>query len=78
MAYTVTATDQIYGPRRAMPYVVQGEDGRGVIFANRKEAREYIGLLDDGVYYTGHNESGRPNYRIRTVAGLPAYLACQV
>lgn len=37
-----------------------------------------IAELDQAAYYTAHNGSGRPEYKVLSTAKLPAYLANQV
>lgn len=45
-----------------------------VSFRNRKEAKDYINSLCDGIYYFSHNESQLPDYGIVKVPYEDIYL----
>lgn len=76
--YVIVATYNYYGPREERR-LVEDPTGRAAIFEGRAAAKEHINdYLDAGTYYLSHNESSRPDYRIRAMAGLPQYLAWQL
>ena len=81
--YIITARHHFYGLRDVTDIAGWDEDARGgrgapAIYDTRAQAVAALKAIEDAIYYTRHNESGRPTYRIRTVASLPAYLAVQL
>jgi hypothetical protein len=45
-------------------YDVDGGNNENHVFASKEEAQEWIDEQEGGVYYTEHNEAGRPSYYI--------------
>ena len=77
--YVIVATHSFYGPTTTRDLVSDRDRmGRPALFETRAEAEEYLSDYDNGVYYTRHNETGRPSYEVRTVNSLPRYLADQI
>jgi hypothetical protein len=61
--YAISIKRSWYGPRTTRSRLIDGETGqewRGT----RADARAKIAELDAQVYYTAHNEAGRPVYAI--------------
>ena len=71
MAYAIVATHHYYGPSLERRLV---DDG--ATFATQADARAWIATAETTTYHLRHNESQRPDYRVRRVDSLPAYLAC--
>jgi len=84
MPYVITARHHMLAPAKNMTDVAgwdsdaRGGNGAPPIYQSRPEAVAALAALESDVYYTRHGESGRPSYRIRTVASLPAYLALEI
>ena len=76
--YVIVAKHDYYGPSTERRLVTDDATGRAAIYASRKDALEAIEDLDDSVYYTSHNESGRPEYKARPLDTLPEYLTWQL
>jgi hypothetical protein len=82
--YVITARHHMLAPAKNMTDVAgwdpdaRGGNGAPLIYQSRAEAVAALTALEAGTYYTRHGESGRPSYRIRTVASLPQYLALQL
>jgi len=75
MTYVIVTTREFYGPETRRSLVMTENGQRARTFATLAAARAHISDLDSEPYYTAHNESSRPSYKARRVAGLPAYLA---
>jgi hypothetical protein len=63
--YAVLITHNYYGPTRRSD-AARMDDGRANVleFDARSEAQAWIDEVDGGIYVTGNNESGRPDYTI--------------
>ena len=77
MTYVITATHHMYAPARDVTDIAGG-DGAPAIYGTRAEAQAALDDIEGAVYYTRYNETGRPTYRIRTVASLSQALRCQL
>ena len=75
--YAICKTRNFYGPMTENS-LVTGDSYDALTFETSAEANLYIAELDDAIYYTAHNETGRPEYKAINIAKLPAYLACQL
>lgn len=63
--YAITKTRQFFGPRSEKSYVTDGfKNEARAEFRFRAEAEAVVRQLDDAIYYTSHNESGRPEYKV--------------
>lgn len=72
--YVIRRTREFYGPSIKRDLV--NSDGRGAnCFNSPAEARAFIAALDQEVYHTSQNESGRPEYKVLRSDTLPQYLA---
>jgi len=84
MAYVITVRHHMLAPTKNTTDVAgwdsdaRGGNGAPPIYQSRAEAVAALATLEAETYSTRHGESGRPSYRIRTVASLPAYLALQL
>lgn len=60
--YYIAKTQYYYGPksRASLERNLNGH----CLTLPYKEAKEYIVWMEESTYILGHNESGRPNYRI--------------
>ena len=74
---TIVQTREFYGPHTERG-LVKSDDGRGLIFSNRREAQAWIEAEDSGTYHQANNEYGRPTYRIAAIDSLPEYLRWQL
>ena len=64
--FYIVETHHYYGPIEQSGFVV-GDDGEPRRFETYENAQAWIEQEEEGVYYTGHNESGRPSYVIVSV-----------
>lgn len=64
--FAIRQTRHFYGPRTQKSLLID-DDGRELRFATRGAAQAYIETLQEQVYYTAHNESSRPEYRVVSV-----------
>ena len=84
MGYVITARHHMYAPAQDVTDIAgwdqgaRGGMGAPAIYDTRAGAKAALEAIEGAVYYTRHNESGRPTYHIRTVASLPAYLSYQL
>ena len=84
MTYVITARHHMYAPAKDITDFAgwdpdaRGGNGAPAIYSTRADALAALAEIDTGRYYTRHGESGRPAYRVRTVASLPQYLAVQL
>lgn len=62
--YNVTVTRHFYGPYVRKSSVLDERTGEPKTYATKAAAQTDIDELEDGIYYTDHNESGRPDYKI--------------
>tara|TARA_R110000868_G_scaffold225542_1_gene477746 strand:- start:459 stop:950 length:492 start_codon:yes stop_codon:yes gene_type:complete len=76
-SYVIIKTSYFYGPK-IVKSLVKSEKHQVLTFETAAEAEKYIAELDEDTYYTAHNESGCPGYKVVNTAKLPAYLACQL
>ena len=77
MTYVITVKHHMYAPAKDVTGLACW-DGATAVYCTRAEAVAALADLESGTYYTRHGESGRPTYQVRTVAGLPRYLATQL
>lgn len=61
--FAIRQTRHFYGPRTEKSPLID-EDGHELRFATHAAAQAHIDELNDSIYYLGHNESGRPEYKI--------------
>lgn len=64
--YAIRVIRNYYGPRTVKSYLLSDDprsDARAE-YRTRAEALARIEQLDQAVYYTDHNESGRAEYRV--------------
>ena len=84
MTYVITARHHMYAPSKYVTDFAgwdpdaRGGNGAPAIYYTRADALAALAEIESRVYYTRHGESGRPTYRVRTVASLPQYLAVQL
>lgn len=64
MTYRITETREFYGPSKRKG-VLEDIQGNPETFATKEAALARIEELDNQPYYTSHNESGRPVYKIK-------------
>lgn len=64
LPYVIQKIRQYYGPYETKSMVCD-EYGETVIFETKKGAKAYISKVEGLVYYLDHNESGRPEYKIK-------------
>jgi hypothetical protein len=63
--YAIRKTRHFFGPKIEKSYVTDGfQDDARAEFKTRAEADALVKQLDQAVYYTAHNESGRPEYKV--------------
>lgn len=75
--YVIRATRNFYN-LNPVRNLVTDDNYKPLIFNTASEARAYIAEMESEVYYTAHNESSRPEYKVLNSANLPAYLANQL
>lgn len=75
--FVIRQTRSFYGPKTERS-LVTGDSYGAMTFDSAAEAEAYIEQLDDAPYYTAHNESGRPEYKVLRADKLPAYLSTQL
>lgn len=78
MTYVIRETRQYYAPGQQDRTLVTGSDNRAMVFETRKDAQAWINQHDEEIYRLGHNESGRPAFKIFRMDRLPEYLTYQV
>jgi hypothetical protein len=63
--YAIRVIRRFYGPTTQKSYL-QDPHGRdcAATFKTRAEAAAHVEMLDNEVYYTAHNESGRAEYKV--------------
>ena len=76
-AFVIRKTRSFYGPKTERS-LVTGDSYGALTFETAAEADAHIAELDEATYYTAHNESGRPEYKVLSTAKLPVYLANQL
>ena len=59
--HVVMMTRYFYGPSKKTEIAVRG---------TLAECKAWIADAESGICYLGHNESGNPSYRVRTISSL--------
>ena len=67
MTYQITKTREFFGPRKETT-VLANYFGEPETFQTREAAESRIAELDAEPYTTAHNESTRPDYKIKRMA----------
>ncbi len=75
--FAIRQNKNFYGPETQRS-LVTSDDGYALLFDSKQAAEDHIEMLDDAVYYTSNNESGRPDYAVIRADKLPAYLSNQL
>ena len=72
--YVIVERMSFFAPKPDLRCLVRDEAGGVALFKERSAARSRVRELDDEVYFLSHGQSGRGEYTVRSVRGLPEYL----
>jgi len=64
--YGVLVSRNYYGPRTEH-HLASGDHGHALRYETLDDAKEAADKMDEGTYFTAHNESGRPTYTVVTL-----------